>query len=347
MSTRAPATAASTATVVICAYTEDRLADIVAAVESVRSQTASAAQVLLVIDHNPRLLNTLVDRWADVEVVPSSGPQGLSGARNTGVSLALHPVIAFLDDDAVAEPTWLAALTDLFGEPDVFAAGGTVTPAWDAGPPSWLPPEFNWVVGCSWSGLPTVLGEVRNPIGASMAIRREVFAQVGGFQSGLGRVGRVPLGCEETEMCVRARAAIGGRVLYEPAAVVHHRVPATRASVRYFFERCFAEGRSKAIVSRLAGAQAGLSAERSYVISVLPRAALRELPRAARADAAAAARIALLLLGTLATTAGFVSGTLRRSSGPVDEGHDVNADSAGRAQGLRSLESCRADSRRL
>ncbi|MGQ0432024.1 MAG: glycosyltransferase family 2 protein [Microthrixaceae bacterium] len=334
------------ATVVICAYTEDRIDDIVAAVESVRGQ-ASAAQVLLVIDHNPRLLATLVDRWADVEVVPNSGQQGLSGARNTGVALAQHPVIAFLDDDAVAEPTWLAALVALFADPDVFAAGGTVTPAWDAEAPTWLPSEFLWVVGCSWSGLPTERGEVRNPIGASMAIRRDVFALVGGFQSDLGRVGRVPLGCEETELCVRAQAAMGGKVLYEPAAVVHHRVPATRASVRYFFERCYAEGRSKAIVSRLAGAQAGLSAERSYVTSVLPRAALRELARAARADGAAAARLALLLLGTLVTTAGFVSGTLRRSSGPVADGHDVNADGAGCSPSVTSLESRRADSQRL
>jgi GT2 family glycosyltransferase len=116
------------------------------------------------------------------------------------------------------------------------------------------------------SGLPGDATEIRNPIGTNMAFRRSVLEQVGGFTDGIGRVGRTPLGCEETELSIRARAATGGRIVQLHDANVEHRVSTERARWRYFRQRCRAEGLSKAIVSRSVGSDAALASERSYVL---------------------------------------------------------------------------------
>src|SRR5205085_69247 len=76
---------------------------------------------------------------------------------------------------------------------EVIGVGGTVEPLWLHGRPPWFPPEFDWVVGCTYCGMPEVAGPVRNLIGCNMSFRREVFEGVGGFRSGIGRIGTYPL----------------------------------------------------------------------------------------------------------------------------------------------------------
>src|SRR5699024_6373706 len=90
-----------TFSVLICAYTMDRLPIMDEAIQSVRSQTRPPVEVLLVIDHSSELLEEAARRWPDVRVLPNREAQGLSGARNTGVAEARGDVVAFLDDDAI------------------------------------------------------------------------------------------------------------------------------------------------------------------------------------------------------------------------------------------------------
>lgn len=260
-------------TVVICAYTTDRWANLLDVIESVRAQTVSPQETVVVIDHNVELYERLIEVVDDVTVVENRGPKGLSGARNTGVSLADTDIVAFLDDDAEAAPDWLQHLVALYDDPDVLAVGGRVEPVWETGRPSYFGEELDWIVGCSHRGMPRVASEVRNVIGANMSFRLEVLRQVGGFNHSLGRQGSVPLGCEETEICIRSRmGSPGSRIVYEPAAVVRHHVPATRGTLRYMLSRSWSEGLSKAQVSQLVGHKRALGAERRYVRSVLPRA---------------------------------------------------------------------------
>ena len=300
-----------TATVVICAYTDERWELLGEAVASVEAQTFPA-QLVLVIDHHDDLLARASERWPHHVVVPNRARRGLSGARNTGVAEASGEVVAFLDDDAAADIDWLARMVAHFSRPEVGGVGGSVVPRWLGARgtgPGWFPDEFLWVVGCSYVGLPSDLAEVRNPIGASMAFRRAVLVEAGGFSEEVGRVGAVPVGCEETELSLRA-GALGFTVLYDPEAVVHHAVPESRGSLRYFVRRCQAEGRSKAVVSRMArAASAGgagskaLATEQAYVRTVLPRGVLR-----------AAARGGAIVLGLVVTSAGYAEGRLRRTS---------------------------------
>ncbi|MCA1607692.1 MAG: glycosyltransferase, partial [Acidobacteria bacterium] len=96
--------------VVICAYTEDRWDDILAAVGSVLSQDVGPHEIIVVVDHNPSLYARLESDLPDVIVIKNGQARGLSGARNTGVAVAGGDVVAFLDDDAMAAPGWLRFL---------------------------------------------------------------------------------------------------------------------------------------------------------------------------------------------------------------------------------------------
>ncbi len=290
--------------VVICAHTMDRLGDIGAAVASVYAQTLPPDDVILVIDHNDELLAAVADLGP--KVVANHGPKGLSGARNTGTELASTEVVAYLDDDATAEPDWLATLCAPFADETVMAVGGRAIPNWDTAAPDWFPEEYNWVVGCSHRGLPEELAEVRNVIGCNMAFRRKAVIELGGFEVGLGRTANRPLGCEETELCIRLRQADDdARIVLEPAARIHHRVPNQRTTWKYFFDRCRAEGNSKAYVVGLVGSDDGLASERSYVTSVLPKAALRATKGIVRRPVVSVKTLAALVGGVAVTAGGY------------------------------------------
>ncbi len=299
--------------VVICAYTLERWDQIVAAVESVHAQRPPVRELILVADHNDELARRAGAELSNVRVVENTEARGLSGARNSGVRVCVGRVIAFLDDDATAEPGWGAALCAAYADAGVIGVGGRSEPLWVAGRPGWFPEEFDWVVGCSYRGLPGNRAPVRNMIGSNMSFRSEVFATVGAFDPSVGRVGANPVGCEETELCIRAtRHWPGSRILYEPAARVCHTVPAERGRWSYFRSRCLAEGRSKAQVTRLAGAQAGLASERRYTMRVLPLGIAARLGRALRERRLEPVRAAAAICAGLAlTTTGYLLGLLR------------------------------------
>lgn len=306
--------AAPEVSVVICAYTEERWDDLAAAVTSVRRQSVSPREIIAVIDHNPRLLARARACLADVVVVENREARGLAGARNSGVAAACGAIVAFLDDDAVARPDWLEHLRAGYARPEVFAVGGAIAPVWAGGRPRWFPEEFDWIVGCTYRGMAPTTAAVRNLIGANMSFRREVFEAIGGFRVGLGRVGQRPLGCEETEFCIRAgRRWPRGVCLYEPRARVQHRVPASRARWRYFRSRCYAEGRSKALVARSVGARDGLATERDYTVRTLPLGVARGLADALlRRDPGGLGRAGAIVAGLLLTTTGYLAGGVAR-----------------------------------
>lgn len=298
--------------VVVCAYTLERWDDIVAAVQSLQGQTRPPQQIVLVSDHNPDLLARARSAFPGVTCLPNSETRGLSGARNTGVAAATGDVVAFLDDDATADAEWAEQLLDAFAAPDVIGVGGHVAPNWRAPRPSWFPEEFLWVVGCSYAGLPRSRAAIRNPIGANMAFRRSVFGRSGGFDPGMGRLGKDAAGCEETEFSIRAaRDLKDARILLEPTAGCQHTVTPDRVTRGYFRRRCRAEGRSKALVSQLAGADSALSAERSYVTRTLPRAVLTGLRDVLGGDLSGAARVLVLVEGTALTGTAYVATRVR------------------------------------
>jgi glycosyltransferase involved in cell wall biosynthesis len=307
------AAAAEVLSVVICAYTPARWLWLREAVESVLAGSRTPVELIIVIDHCDELLALVGQHFHSddrVQVIPNRDVRGLSGARNTGVRAAGGEVVAFLDDDAAAEPGWVDKLMGHYRDGTVVGVGGYARPVWPDARPAWLPTEFDWVVGCSYTGQPTRLAQVRNPIGCNMSLRRSLVDKVGGFRSEVGRVGATPVGCEETELFIRVRAhEASNQVLFDPDIRVKHHVSEDRTTLRYFVRRCYHEGLSKAVVTELAGAADGLSSERSYVSRVLPTAVVRELMSMTWDGLT---RAAVICLGLAATTIGFVRAKFRR-----------------------------------
>ena len=314
------ATGRLTVTVTIATWANTRWDLLVAAVAAVRSQTRPPDALVVVVDHNDEVLARATSQFTapDTRVLASTGARGVSGSRNTAVAAADTDLVLFLDDDAVPEPDWLTHLVAAFDDDRAVAvAGGWAQAAWATGRPAWWPPDFDWVVGCSYLGQPTEPADVRNPLGCSMAIRRTAFEAVGGFDEDMGRVGAVPVGADETEFCIRlARAEPTARVRWVPAARVSHHVPATRSTLAYFVARCRAEGRSKAaLTANAAGTRLG--AESDYARGLVTRRVWQEL-RARRPRRAAA-----LLTGLGATAADYAAGTARLRMARLRSGRDI------------------------
>jgi GT2 family glycosyltransferase len=315
-------TAGPTLSVIVCAYTLERWDDIRAAVYSLLSQDRHPDEVILVVDHCEALFARARGQFESVRVVRNTEPPGLSGARNTGVRAARCDVVAFLDDDAAADHRWAVNLLAPYADPGVLGVGGLVVPSWQSGRPGWFPREFDWVVGCSYRGMPTAAAPVRNFIGANMSFRRAVLDRQGGFRPDLGRVGTRPIGGEETEFCIRVlRENDGGRLVYQPTASVRHHVPAKRGTWGYFRARCFGEGLSKATVTRHAGADAALASERRYLTSTIPSGLVRPLRRGP--DRQRWATVPALVMGVTSTVAGYCVGRVNgwQSAAASRSGH--------------------------
>nr|WP_028652241.1 glycosyltransferase [Nocardioides halotolerans] len=306
--------------VVVAAHTMDRWDDIVAGLHALAHQTVPPLETILVVDHNEELLARARAAFPDVTVSDNPRTGGASGARNTGIALARGEIIAFVDDDARPEPDWVERLLHAYDAPDVMAVGGVARPVWPERRPDHLPPELDWLVGCTYRGQPTVRADVRNLWGCNMSVRREAFDRVGAFDEEVGRIGLIPLGNEETELCIRIRQRIAGaRIVFEPTAVVHHRVTEARCSWSYLVARSHAEGVSKAVMSRAVGTADGTSEERSYATRVLPRGVAREL---ARLNLRGAAGIVTCLF---VTTWWYVRSRLGHASAIGSQGSEARA----------------------
>lgn len=307
-----------TISVVICAYTLDRWDDTLAAVASVRDQTTAAREIVVVVDHNTDLLDRLRIALPDVTVVANRKQRGLSGGKDTGVEATTSDVVAFLDDDAVAEPNWLNYFRDAYTDDRIVGVGGTTLPLWASDRPTWFPAEFDWVLGCTFTGRDP--GPVRNLLGGNASFRREVFSVAGGFPSNIGRTSSQsrPLGCEETEFCIRvSQHRPDWMYVFEPRAVIWHRVGAERERFSYFRSRCFAEGLSKAAVTRSVGVGDGLSVERRYAARTLTRGMARGFGQALRGDRTGIERSYAISVGFLAAAAGYARGSVPERRQPA------------------------------
>ena len=143
------------------------------------------------------------------------------------MAVATGDIVAFLDDDAIADRDWLTFLADSYADDCVAGVGGLTVPNWDTRRPSWFPREFDWVVGCNYLGMPPSPKPVRNLLGGNASFRAPMFAVAGGFTNDVGRsAASLPLGGEETEFCIRiGQRRPDVRLLIDHRAVIRHRVP--------------------------------------------------------------------------------------------------------------------------
>jgi glycosyltransferase involved in cell wall biosynthesis len=203
--------------------------------ESLVAQRASAVRYeVLVVDNN-----SSDDTREMVEVFSREHPrirylfeprQGVSHARNTGVAAARAPLLAFIDDDVEAGPTWVAAIKQAFdAHPEIDCLGGRIEPRWTAPPPPWLTPMF-WAAVALQAGKgdsPYIDADHASPclMTANFACRRTALQQVGGFSVAYLRD-------EDRELQLRLWAA-GKRGMYVDEVAVTTEVPLDRLTKSY------------------------------------------------------------------------------------------------------------------
>ena len=298
--------------VVICTYADERYDDLGSAIRSVQAQSVPVHEIVIAVDRNPDLLQRIALEFPAVVAVGNSHHPGAGGARNSGVAASTGRVLVFIDDDVEVEVDWLARLLPPLADPSVLGAGGTIEPAWATARPRWFPPEFDWVVGCTYRGMPTEIARVRNAISANMAVKRDVFEAIGGFRADFGKQGSVSEP-EETEFCIRAGEAFpDGAWLYVPGATVHHRVTPERETWRYFVVRCKNEGTGKASMVGHVQADDALDTERRYVTRTLPLGVFKGLADFARGRPGGLRRSGAIVMGTGVTAVTYLLAVTRQ-----------------------------------
>jgi glycosyltransferase involved in cell wall biosynthesis len=234
-------------TVAIC--TRNRATLLEKAVRSVLEQMTPCAEILIVDNGSSDNTELLATNFAAAEPRVkffSERQTGLSVARNAALRVATGQWVIFLDDDALAEPGWLAAYEIFFSRlPDekIVCAGGPVTPLYETPPPRWLHPEANHLFGPA-TDQPVRMA--RAPWGCNYAVRREAALGVGGFNVRLGHSGQSLGADEETELANRLRRT-GGEIWWLPEAGVKHLVVAERTKLKWRIRSAFGQGRSRAI----------------------------------------------------------------------------------------------------
>ncbi|WP_261565002.1 glycosyltransferase family 2 protein [Frankia gtarii] len=294
---------------IVCAYTFNRWELLTKAIDSLLVQKHRPVEVILCIDHNEELFRVAAEQFMNRDpdipvVVVQNRYQGrLGSARNTAAEIATGDILAFLDDDASADPSWLAELVAVFRQPDVVAVGGAPLPDFAVDRPSWFPIEFDWIFGCSYEGLPTSLASTRRLIGAAMSVRRAALAEIGGFHSD---------NHDDMDMCHRLAARWPNlKLMYQPAAVVHHHVPKERLTWKYFTNRCYTVNKGKVGAFQEMGNAASMAAERRFVARTLRAGLLREFNAVRRGELAGAWRSAAMVVGIAAAGSGYVVGSVQ------------------------------------
>jgi glycosyltransferase involved in cell wall biosynthesis len=229
------------------------------AIDSLLQQDCSDYEILVVDNaSSDRTRDVVSTRLGDRRLRYIFEPTlGLSLARNRGAREAQAPILAYLDDDAVASPHWLSTFCQIYAQDDRLAiAGGKVTLLWPENTrcPGWLSENLAGNLGAYDLGAEVI--DINQPgltpRGLNYSIRRIFLEQVGGFDRHLGRVGKNLLSNEELQMTALALQC-GWRVAYVPQALVAHHVSLERIRLSWFLQRGWWQGISECYREQLAG----------------------------------------------------------------------------------------------
>lgn len=237
------------ASVIVCTHRMDRYEDFKEAVSSLYRQSHPDVEVVAVIDGNEKLFNRIKEEGIKIDrLLLNERNLGLSQSRNRGANEASGDIIVFFDDDAVADTNWIKELVRMYEERDAIAAGGKLLPKWISGKADFLPEEYYWLIGATHKGFPEEITEVRNTYGSNLSFKAEVIRALDGFKSGSGMKGSGLLQGAETELCQRMKEKFGKGVVYNPAAIIYHKVFPERLRMKYLLKRTFWQGYSKRVM---------------------------------------------------------------------------------------------------
>ncbi len=205
--------------------------------EHLSRQTVTPAQVIVVDSSSDDLTRAVVGGFSGVAYIHNPlGPGHTAESRNLAYQASTAEVLAFLDDDAYAEPRWLEQLLAPYGDPTVGGVGGRArrgTPGEESSGREEIGRfRADGTLTGNFGADPGRVIEVDHLLGANMSYRRAALDQLGRIYGGY------PGTClrEETDTALRL-ASRGWRLLYTPNAVVDHvagpTVSGRRFDIRY------------------------------------------------------------------------------------------------------------------
>jgi glycosyltransferase involved in cell wall biosynthesis len=240
-------------TLAICTYNRSDL--LPRALDAVLAQTypRDGFEILVVdnasTDATPNVVAGYTRRAPFVRYVREPRP-GIAHARNRAATDARGKYLAFLDDDAWAEPNWLDELVKPLTGPDPAPACvvGPVQLVWEGRRPDWFPARHEPLL-CQYDmgSRPCLLGRDGYFLTTNSLFHRETLLGLGGFLTNLGRVRGVPMGGEDNEICQRFVRS-GNPVLYQPSALVYHPVPPDRQTRGYLVHRLYWDGATQPLL---------------------------------------------------------------------------------------------------
>ena len=234
----------SLVSVIVCTY--NRAEYLKNCLDSLLKQTCNNIEVIVVNGSGDNNTEEVLKDYP-FKVIEGQDRIGLSVARNIGIDSAKGEIVAFIDDDAVADNDWLEELSKCYTEKEIVSVGGRIEPIWHKEKPDWYTERLN--VYLSLLDLSQEAGQIvfpDMPFGCNMSFRRNVFKEIGYFNPSLGRSPSRFLSYEETELYKRIDKK-GYTTMYNPKAVVYHQINASRLTKDYFNKRAYWDGISYAI----------------------------------------------------------------------------------------------------
>ncbi len=202
--------------------------------------------------------------------------QGLSFARNRGISESKGLILVFIDDDETINKEFVSAYLDLFNNHGAFVGAGVVRACYDSARPKWMSYYTEKMIANPiylGNKVVTITSSI-TPAGGNMAFNREIFSLYGGFNTSLGRKGSELLGGEENDVFGRIRS-LGERIFYTPNAIVYHHIADSKLTPEYFDKLSYGVGVSKRLRAESEGTERELFADEkrkrvfAFVLAVL------------------------------------------------------------------------------
>lgn len=189
------------------------------AIESLLSQSLPPDEIVVIDDGSRDGTPAIARRYPQVTLISHDTNRGLATARNTALRTARNELVASLDADCVAEPSWLAELARNFTDPRVAGVGGKLTEGIQRNTADrWRAVHMPQ----HWGDTP-----LRGPaylFGCNNLFRKSAILSVGGYDE------RMRTNGEDTDLCARLREK-GWEFLYVPSARAIHKRHDTTTSI--------------------------------------------------------------------------------------------------------------------
>jgi len=226
------------------------------ALESLRNQTLDPKHYeIILIDNGPsdetqRLARGFNAKGGAQARYFAEEKTGLHNARHRGAKESRSDILAFTDDDTIADSRWLEETLKSFEDPLVALAGGKILPQWETQSPGWI--EYLWRANYygRYLGYLTImdLGDEIKEIpagyvwGANFSIRKNVLYGCGGFHPDAYPPELIKFRGDGESALAATVESRGRKIIYNPASVVYHVIPEGHLKLKYFRRRAFLQG---------------------------------------------------------------------------------------------------------